>query len=125
MSNKKSTLDWLLLWAAPYRNTYILSVLFAIIGVFCGIAPYYGITRIIIGLLQNNKEPGYYLIWIGICAALWIFRYVFHGISTSLSHRSTFAVIAEGKKAAYRKACKIAHGIFNGYTLRNNKEYYC
>jgi ATP-binding cassette subfamily B protein len=110
MSNKMSTLDWLLMWATPYKNAYILSVLFAIVGVFCGIAPYYGITRIIIGLLQNNKEPGYYFLWISICAVLWIFRYLFHGISTSLSHKSTFAVIAEVRKQLTGKLVRLPMG---------------
>ncbi len=110
MSNKKSALDWLLMWSAPYRNTYVLSVLFAIAGVFCGIAPYYGITKIIIGLLQSNKEPRYYVFWVGICGALWIFRYLFHGISTSLSHRSTFSVIAEVRKQLTGKLVRLPMG---------------
>ncbi len=110
MSNKKSTLDWLRLWAAPYKNTYILSVVFAIIGVLCGIAPYYGITKIIMGLLHDNKEPDYYFLWIGICGTLWIFRYLFHGISTSLSHKSTFAVIAEVRKQLTGKLVRLPMG---------------
>ncbi|HHV11983.1 MAG TPA: ABC transporter ATP-binding protein [Clostridiales bacterium] len=110
MSKKKGTLDWLLLWSAPYRNTYILSVLSAIAGVFCGIAPYYAITKIIIGLLQGNKEPRYYFLWILICAVLWVFRYLFHGISTSLSHRSTFAVIAEVRKQLTGKLVRLPMG---------------
>jgi ATP-binding cassette subfamily B protein len=103
-------MDWLLMWAKPYKNTYILSVLFAIVGVFCGIAPYYGITRIILGLLQNNRELSYYFLWIGICAVLWVFRYLFHGISTSLSHKSTFAVIAEVRKQLTGKLVRLPMG---------------
>ncbi len=107
---KRSTLSWLSEWAAPYKTTYILSVIFAIAGVFCGIAPYYAISKIIVNLLQNNRSVSDYRMWIGICAALWIARYLFHGISTSLSHRSTFAVIAEVRKRLTAKLVKLPMG---------------
>lgn len=110
MNNKKSSMAWLIEWSAPYKSTYVLSVILAIIGVFCGIAPYYGITRIIMGLIENNHDQKYYIIWIGVCALLWIFRYVFHGFSTSLSHRSTFAVIANVRKQLTAKLVKLPMG---------------
>lgn len=110
MDKKKSTLSWLMEWAKPYKTTYIYSVVFAIAGILCGIAPYYAITKIIIGLLHGNKELHYYFSWIGICAALWVLRYLFHGISTSLSHRSTFAVIAEVRKRLAAKLVRLPMG---------------
>jgi len=108
--NKKSVLSWLLEWAKPYKEKYILSVIFAILGVFCGIAPYYAISGIIIGLLRNNTQTAYYFFWIGICGFLWILRYIFHGISTSLSHKSTFAVISGVRKRLTEKLVKLPMG---------------
>lgn len=109
-SNKKSVLSWLLEWAKPYKKAYTLSVIFAIAGVFCGIAPYYAVTKIIIGLLQDNRIISYYFYHIGICAVLWVLRYIFHGISTSLSHKSTFAVIAGVRRRLTEKLARLPMG---------------
>lgn len=108
--NKKSAVSWLIEWAKPYKEKYVLSVIFAVAGVFCGIAPYYAITKIIIGLLQSNRLMSYYFFWIGTCAVLWILRYIFHGISTSLSHKSTFAVISGVRKRLTKKLVKLPMG---------------
>lgn len=107
---KKTTSFWLREWASPYKSSYMASVIFAIIGVFCGIAPYYAITRIVIGLLQNNRQVDYYVRWIIICAVLWILRYLFHGISTTFSHKATFAVIARVRKSLTGKLVKLPMG---------------
>lgn len=110
MNTQKSSMNRLFEWAAPYKSKYVLSVILAVIGVFCGILSYYGITRIIIGLLHKNQNQDYYLLWIGFCGSLWILRYVFHGISTSLSHKSTFLVIANVRKQLTAKLVRLPMG---------------
>lgn len=109
-TSEKSTRFWLHEWANPYKNSYIASVFFAIIGVFCGIAPYYAITKIVFGLLQNNTQESYYFTWTGICGVLWILRYLFHGISTTFSHKATFEVIARVRKSLTNKLVKLPMG---------------
>lgn len=106
----KPTVSWLLEWAAPYKNSYVVSVLLAAAGVLSGIAPYYAVTRIVTGLLQDNRELSWYLSWIGICAVLWVLRYLFHGLSTTFSHRATFRVIARVRRLLTAKLVRLPMG---------------
>lgn len=103
MKEKNTTSMWLREWAHPYQNDYIASVVCAIIGVICGIVPYYAITQIVIGLMQHKTEKSYYMQWVLFCAVLWILRYLFHAISTTLSHKATFQVIARVRKSLTKK----------------------
>lgn len=107
---KKSTVSWLMEWATPYQTTYILSVLLAILGVLCGILPYYALTKIITGLLNFHKNTSYYVFWILMSAFLWILRYVFHGLSSSCSHKATFQVIARVRKMLTAKLVRFPMG---------------
>lgn len=110
MKEKNTTSMWLREWAHPYQKNYIASIVFAIIGVSCGIVPYYAITQIVIGLMQQKSERSYYIQWILICAIFWILRYLFHAISTTLSHKATFQVIARVRKSLTKKLVALPMG---------------
>lgn len=107
---EKNTSMWLREWAYPHKKSYITSVIFAVIGVICGVVPYYAVTQIVIGLMQQRNERSYYLQWILVCAVLWILRYLFHAISTTLSHKATFQVIARVRKSLTKKLVALPMG---------------
>lgn len=107
---KRNTVSWLSEWAAPHKGGYIASVITALIGVACSIVPYFAISRILIELISGGKELSFYLQWIGICAASWLLRCAFHSISTTFSHRATFAVISEVRRRLTEKLTKLPMG---------------
>lgn len=107
---EKNTSMWLREWAYPHKKSYITSVIFAVIGVICGVVPYYAVTQIVIGLMQQKNERSYYIQWILVCAVLWILRYLFHAISTTLSHKATFQVIARVRKSLTKKLVALPMG---------------
>lgn len=107
---EKNTNMWLREWAYPHKKSYIISVIFAVIGVICGVVPYYAVTQIVIGLMQQRNERSYYIQWILVCAVLWILRYLFHAISTTLSHKATFQVIARVRKSLTKKLVALPMG---------------
>lgn len=107
---EKNTNMWLREWAYPHKKSYITSVIFAVIGVICGVVPYYAVTQIVIGLMQQRNERSYYIQWILVCAVLWILRYLFHAISTTLSHKATFQVIARVRKSLTKKLVALPMG---------------
>ena len=82
-------------FAAAHKGFYISSVIFAVIGVACGMGPYYAVSKLIIGLISGTREISFFMSWCGIAAAFFVGKVLFHNISTSLSHKATFSVISD------------------------------
>ena len=108
---KKSTLRWLMEWASPHRGGYIASVILALFGVACSIVPYFAVAKILAGLIAGGKDLSFYLPWIATCAAAWVLRVLFHSVSTTFSHRATFAVIAEVRRRLTAKLARLPMGM--------------
>ncbi len=93
-----SGLSWLLGQAKGHRGGYALSVLMAVCGVACQIAPYFVMADIVQMLLSGNRVLRAYLLRCLAMAILWTLRVIFHAVSTGCSHRATFAVLGEIRK---------------------------
>ncbi len=106
----KSTVSWLMEFAAPHKSGYIASVLYAVIGVAFSLAPYYFVGQMIVQLIRGGKELSFYLLYGLVITVLWLLRYVFHSISTNLSHKSTFAVISEVRLRLTAKLTRLPMG---------------
>ena len=108
---QKSTLAWLMEWASPHRSGYIASVVLAILGVACSIVPYFAVAKILTGLLAGDRDLSVYLSWIAACALAWTLRILFHSVSTTFSHKATFAVIAEVRRRLTAKLTRLPMGM--------------
>lgn len=107
---KKSTIQWIAEFASIHKKTYIFSVLFAVLGVFCALAPYFVIGNMVKELLTGRTEFSYYFTQCLYMAAFWTARVVFHAISTSLSHKATFHVLAVIRQRVCDKLYKLPLG---------------
>lgn len=94
MDTKKSTAAWVLEFASYRKVEYILSVLFALVGVICGLMPYFIMIDLFKELLSNNIDKAWYINKCLIMGLWWLARYILHSISTTLSHHATFNVLA-------------------------------
>lgn len=94
MDTKKSTGAWVLEFASYRKVEYILSVLFALAGVICGLIPYFIMTSLFKELLSNNIDKAWCINECLIMGLWWLARYILHSISTTLSHHATFNVLA-------------------------------
>ena len=97
-------------FAGEKKSSFILSVLIAICGSACSILPYFVMAGIVQDLLAGNRDFQNYL---GPCiymAILWALRVLFHGISTTFSHKATFAVLGNIRKQCLRKLQHMALG---------------
>ncbi|WRS27593.1 ABC transporter ATP-binding protein [Oscillospiraceae bacterium MB08-C2-2] len=110
MKEKKTTIDWLKEWASPHKGGYITSVLLAVVGVACSIVPYFFISKVIVELIRGNKELSSYVHWIVLCAVFWVLRCVLLSISTTFSHKATFAVISEVRRRMTAKLARLPMG---------------
>ena len=93
-ARNRSAASWLAELAKGRYGEYALSVLAALLGVACSLAPYFIIIRLITALVNGTAELSQCLTLCGWMAGFWVLRYVLHSVSTSLSHHATFYVLA-------------------------------
>ena len=109
-SKEKGIAAWLMDFAAPHKSGYIASVICAVIEVTLSIAPYLLVAQMIRHLIPNDRALPYYAILCLAAVGFWLLRYVFHGVSTTLSHKATFAVITEVRLRLTSKLTRLPMG---------------
>ena len=97
-------------FTCPHRSKYVWSVITATAGVICGIIPYVIVADIIKQLLDGNRNWNDYTNSFVLLLVLWLLRVVFHGISTTLSHNATFAVLGNVRKMVCEKLARLPLG---------------
>lgn len=107
---KRSAAAWIWDFAGGYHGKYVLSVLSAICGVVCGILPYFVMAHMIADLLRGCRDMNVYCNNCLMMAVLWADRCGFHSISTTLSHKATFAVLGNIRKRVCRKLSRVPLG---------------
>ena len=107
---KRSATSWLAELAKGRYGEYALSVLAALLGVACSLAPYFIIIQIITALVDGTAELTYCLTLCAWMAGFWVLRYVLHSVSTSLSHHATFHVLANTRTRLLDKLATLPLG---------------
>ena len=111
MENKKrSAVSWIAEFAEDRKTYYVLSVFTAALGVLCGIAPYFFLADIIKKLLEGTRVFSSFAADLVLLLVCWALRVVLHAVSTSLSHKATFRVLAEIRKRCCDKLAKLPLG---------------
>ncbi len=112
MENKKeqSTASSLLRFADPYKGKYVLSVCLSILGVASGLVPYYAAAQMLIGLIGNEPDFSYYLMWGAVAAIGYVAKSCFSILSTSVSHTATFYVLRDIRKQIVAKLSRMPMG---------------
>ena len=109
-TKEKNILHYIFKYAGIYKSKYITSMIFAFIGVIFSLAPYILMGEVVRNLVGGNKDSGFY-IHMAICiAACWILRIIFHNISTNISHKTTFRLIGNVRKALCDKLSRLPLG---------------
>ena len=107
---KKSAVSWILTWAGQKRIAYVWSVLFAIGNVIFKILPYFIIADVVKLFLNGEKEFEIYLAKAVLIALSFIIAELLHSLSTALSHKATFAVLANIRKSCCDKLARVPLG---------------
>ena len=108
--DSRGVVSWLWEFAYPHKGGYIASLIFATSGVACSMVPYFLVAQIVLALLRGETDMGIYGFYCLLAAGFWMLRYLFHGISTSLSHKSTFAVLSEVRLKLTQKLTRLPMG---------------
>ena len=107
---KKSTTTWILEWAGQKKSSYVFSVILAIGNVVCKIIPYFIIIDVVKMFLNGSKNFNDYMYDAILIAVSFIIAELFHSLSTSLSHKATFTVLANIRKACCDKLARVPLG---------------
>ncbi|NEZ47271.1 ABC transporter ATP-binding protein [Clostridium niameyense] len=91
-------------------NQVIISVIFAIIGVFLSILPYFAIANIIRLLIEKKTDINVFVPMIILALIGFIGGIAFHEISTITSHNLAFRIIESTRKKLAEKLDKLSMG---------------
>lgn len=107
---KRSAGSWILEWAGQKRSAYVWSVVLAVLNVVFKIIPYFIIADVVKLFLSGEKEFEKYLVKAVLIALSFVIAELFHSLSTALSHKATFTVLANIRKACCEKLARVPLG---------------
>jgi len=112
MAKNKNTsiIGQMMRFSGDEKGTYTASMVFAVLDALCQILPYIAIGNIVRNLFSGGRNWEFYFWALIIIAVLWIIRAVFKSISSSLSHKASFAVIANMRKELCEKLVRMPLG---------------
>lgn len=100
----------LLSFAKNYLRSYIIAVVYAIIGVAGQLVPYIAAAGMIVAVLQGQHDWHVYGTWVLVAFLGFMIKIVFHNLSTATSHKATFAVISQIRRALAQKLQRVPLG---------------
>ena len=107
---KRSAFSWILEWAGQKRSAYVWSVVLATGSVIFKVIPYFVIADVVKMFLDSNREFKAYLVKAVWIALSFILAELLHSISTALSHKATFTVLANIRKSCCEKLARVPLG---------------
>lgn len=100
----------LLDFASQCKGKMITSVIIAILGVGCGIVPYFAVAKITVLVLEDSQDFVKMLQFLLIALLGYTGKVAFHGISTTLSHQSAYEILKNIRKKIVAKLSKMPLG---------------
>ncbi len=97
-------------FAAVSKASYQKSVVLACVGVLCSMAPYFVMGHMVKELLLGERDYAVFLREGAVMALFIVLGIVFHTLSTNLSHKTTFALIAGIRTALLEKLARLPLG---------------
>lgn len=107
---KSSLISWIMRYASTRRVLYQVSVGTALLGALLSMAPYYMMARVVKKLLSGESSFSAYQMDFILAALFWTLRTLLHSISTSCSHKATFSVLGNIRKALCEKLTRMPLG---------------
>ena len=107
---KRSAFSWVLEWAGQKRSAYVWSVVLATGSVIFKVIPYFMIADVVKMFLDSNREFKAYLVKAVWIALSFILAELLHSLSTALSHKATFTVLANIRKTCCEKLARVPLG---------------
>ena len=107
---QQSPIAVLLGLASETKRKFIQAVIFAIIGVVAGVVPYLIGAKMIVALIQGNRDISFYGKLCLLALVAYIVKVVFANMSTSISHSATFKTLKSIRLKMISKLSKMPMG---------------
>ena len=88
----------------------ITAVILAVIGVVCGMVPYFAAAKIIVLLLAGEKAVAAYTPWLLAALVGYLIRTVLYNSALSISHKATFQILKTIRQKLLAKLPKLPLG---------------
>nr|WP_308628785.1 ABC transporter ATP-binding protein [uncultured Eisenbergiella sp.] len=88
----------------------IKAMISALIGVIGGIFPYIAAAKIIVGIINGEKDVSFYLMWCAVGFAGYLVRTLLYNLALSMSHKATFTILKNIRKRVLEKLPKMPLG---------------
>lgn len=75
------------------QGKLITAVILAVVGVICGMAPYFAAAKIIVLLLAGEASFSAYLPWLSAVLGGFLIRTVLYNSALGISHKATFSIL--------------------------------
>ncbi len=92
------------------RGKLITAVILAVIGVICGMVPYFAAAKIIVLLIAGEKAIGAYTPWLIAALVGYLIRTVLYNGALSISHKATFQILKTIRQKLLAKLPKLPLG---------------
>lgn len=121
MKSKKRILPIVLSFADSAKPQFILSILFAVLSVFCGFLPYFGIYQVLLvffSKVQDSSQISVHSLvpWFLLCVAGYGLKVLFHTISTNRSHHAAYHILKNIRSRLTDKLMRLPLGTVTGKT---------
>ncbi len=110
MNIQKNVISYLMKWLGNDKKKFICSIIFATVNVLFKVIPYFIIGDVIKMLIDGEYEIGNYIVRICLIALSFIISEIFRYLSTNLSHRATFIILANIRKQTCDKLARVPLG---------------
>ncbi|WP_347488106.1 ABC transporter ATP-binding protein [Desulfoscipio sp. XC116] len=107
---KESAFGRLLLFASQCRTKMILSVTIAVLGVGCGMLPYFVAASITVKIISKNYTFKELVLSVLLALGGYTGKVIFHAISTTLSHEATYTILKNIRGELVKKLPKLPLG---------------
>lgn len=92
----KGSLYWIYSFTSGCKGKMLVAILLAVIGVLCGMAPYFALAGILSGLIQNTLTAECIFCYVGIAVLGETLKMLFNTVSSLKAHRVAYHILGNG-----------------------------
>lgn len=86
------------------------AMVLAILGVIFGIVPFFCAAKVIVALLNNQKDFEFYVLWCFIALGCYFLRTLLYNMALAFSHKGTFRILKHIRQMVLEKLPKLPLG---------------
>ncbi|MCT4688077.1 ABC transporter ATP-binding protein [Vallitalea sp.] len=87
-----------------------LAMVLAILGVIFGIVPFFCAAKVIVALLNDQKDFRFYVLWCFIALGCYVLRTLLYNMALAFSHKGTFRILKHIRQMVLEKLPKLPLG---------------